>query len=240
MAFASGSWRLQMYAPRNGTPSRGRGGGCDGAARLDRAGAPRDLAAAGPSESGRSGWGYADAAPTGWAFAHQSAPPPSHPVIPRVLVGRLRTKMFYRELGHPVKRAKANHTPASSSWAGGGGSARSQWPASGGKEEWLSEASLARSGLGDAGDRGEEDRCCDACGHHGHFAVNCEAVDDARGCHWRIGLAPRFFDLGRGELVFFRRFPVFFEQNPTLNRKKSFRCAKGRAFFFFRAEKSFF
>ena len=59
-------------------------------------------------------------------------------------------------------------------------------------------------------------------------------------CHWRIGLAPRFFDLGRGELVFFRRFPVFFEQNPTLNRKKSFRCAKGRAFSFFSGRKKFF
>ena len=60
------------------------------------------------------------------------------------------------------------------------------------------------------------------------------------GCHWRIGLAPRFFDLGRGELVFFRRFPFFFEQNPTLNRKKSFRCAKGRAFSFFSGRKKFF
>ena len=59
-------------------------------------------------------------------------------------------------------------------------------------------------------------------------------------CHWPIGLAPRFFDLGRGELVFFRRFPVFFEQNPTLNRKKSFRCAKGRAFSFFSGRKKFF
>ena len=59
-------------------------------------------------------------------------------------------------------------------------------------------------------------------------------------CHWRIGLAPRFFDLGRGELVFFRRFPFFFEQNPTLNRKKSFRCAKGRAFSFFSGRKKFF
>ena len=62
----------------------------------------------------------------------------------------------------------------------------------------------------------------------------------AQPCHWRIGLAPRFFDLGRGELVFFRRFPVFFEQNPTLNRKKSFRCAKGRAFSFFSGRKKFF
>ena len=65
--------------------------------------------------------------------------------------------------------------------------------------------------------------------------------DLLRICHWRIGLAPRFFDLGRGELVFFRRFPFFFEQNPTLNRKKSFRCAKGRAFsFFFGPKKVFF
>ena len=62
----------------------------------------------------------------------------------------------------------------------------------------------------------------------------------ARACHWRIGLAPRFFDRGRGELVFFRRFPFFFEQNPTLNRKKSFRCAKGRAFSFFSGRKKFF
>ena len=52
--------------------------------------------------------------------------------------------------------------------------------------------------------------------------------------------SPTVFDFKRGELVFFRRFPVFFEQNPTLNRKKSFRCAKGRAFFFFSGRKKFF
>ena len=65
-------------------------------------------------------------------------------------------------------------------------------------------------------------------------------IHNTRNCHWRIGLAPRFFDLGRGELIFFRRFPFFFEQNPTLNRKKSFRCAKGRAFSFFSGRKKFF
>ena len=51
--------------------------------------------------------------------------------------------------------------------------------------------------------------------------------------------SPTIFDLRRGELGFFRRFPVFFEQNPTLNRKKSFRCAK-RASFFFSGRKKFF
>ena len=52
--------------------------------------------------------------------------------------------------------------------------------------------------------------------------------------------SPTIFDLRRGELVFFRRFPVFFEQNPTLNRKKSFRCAKRASFFFFSGRKKFF
>ena len=52
--------------------------------------------------------------------------------------------------------------------------------------------------------------------------------------------SPTIFDLRRGELVFFRRFPVFFEQNPTLNRKKSFRCAKRASFFFFFGPKKVF
>ena len=52
--------------------------------------------------------------------------------------------------------------------------------------------------------------------------------------------SPTIFDLRRGELVFFRRFPVFFEQNPTLNRKNSFRCTKRASFFFFLGRKKFF
>ncbi len=52
--------------------------------------------------------------------------------------------------------------------------------------------------------------------------------------------SPTVFDFKRGELVFFRRFSVFFEQNPTLNRKNSFRCAKRASFFFFFGRKKFF
>ena len=52
--------------------------------------------------------------------------------------------------------------------------------------------------------------------------------------------SPTIFGLRRGELVFFRRFPVFFGQNPTLNRKKSFRCAKRASFFFFFGPKKVF
>ena len=108
---------------------------------------------------------------------------------------------------------------------------------------WWHARRCARShGLGPRGEIVAGERAnVRGCGERGAWRPGSLCMAGVRGgCHWPIGLAPRFFDLGRGELVFFRRFPVFFEQNPTLNRKKSFRCAKGRAFSFFSGRKKFF
>ena len=52
--------------------------------------------------------------------------------------------------------------------------------------------------------------------------------------------SPTIFRSRKGRACFFSAISVFFEQTPTLNRKKSFRCAKGRAFPFFSGRKKFF